>query len=41
MFDLAVNDKLFDTFINHNFTVRELNWSQGGGASNFAHQFLT
>ena len=36
--DSAVNNKLFDTFLNHNFTV---NWNQGGGAYNNAHQFLT
>ena len=36
--DSAVNNKLFDTFLNHNFTV---NWNQGGGACNNAHQFLT
>ena len=36
-----LNDKLFDTFLNHNFTVRESNWNQGGGACNCAHQFLT
>ena len=36
--DSAVNNKLFDTFLNHNFTV---NWNQVGGACNCAHQFLT
>ena len=39
--DSAVNNKLFDTFLNHNFTTRESNWNQGGGACNCAHQFLT
>ena len=33
-FDSAVNNKLFDTFLNHNFTVRELNLSQGSGTLN-------
>ena len=33
----AVNNKLFDTFLNHNFTV---NWNQVGGVCNCAHQFL-
>ena len=33
--DSAVNNKLFDTFLNHNFTV---NWNQGGGACNNSHQ---
>ena len=36
--DSAVNNKLFDTFLNHNFTV---NWNQVGGACNCAHQFFT
>ena len=36
--DSAVNNKLFGTFLNHNFTV---NWNQVGGAYNCAHQFLT
>ena len=35
MSDSAVNNYLFDTFLNHNFTVRELNLSQGGGILNW------
>ena len=35
MFDSAVNNQLFDTFLNQNFTVRELNLSQGGGILNW------
>ena len=38
MFDSALNNKLFDPFLNHNFTVRELNLSQGAGIGYCAHQ---
>ena len=34
MFDSAVNNQLFDTFLNHTINVRELNLSQGGGILN-------